>query len=76
VKVAFGGYWLAVLMSYHAAAVAMPWSQVPANFQVFILGMMKALGGTYLALAIVLGVILIVPFRQGAAWPLWTGLNG
>jgi hypothetical protein len=86
-KIAFGCYFLAGLilvgfgvtyllrsefMPYHATAIAMPWSDVPPYFQTLILALMKALGGTYVALALALYLILLVPFRQGAVWALWT----
>lgn len=85
-KVAFGCYFLvglllvgfgfvylfrAEFMPYHSVAVDMPWSEVPVRFQVLILALMKALGGTCVALALALYIVLFVPFRQGARWALW-----
>ena len=84
-KIAFGCYFLIGLlgagigivyffrtefMSYHSVAVGLPWAEVPPNFQVLILALMKALGGTNITLALVLYVILFVPFRQGARWAI------
>ncbi len=82
-KIAFGCYFLAGLllvgfgivylfraefMPYHSVAVGMPWADVPPNFQVLILALMKALGGTNIALALAFYIVLFVPFRQGARW--------
>ena len=55
-------------MPYHSVAVGMPWADVPPNFQVLILALMKGVGGAAIALALALYVILLMPFRQGARW--------
>jgi hypothetical protein len=85
-KVAFGCYFLsgsllvgfgfvylfrAEFMPYHSVAVGMSWPEVPPQLRVLILALMKAVGGTSVALALALYVILFVPFRQGARWALW-----
>lgn len=49
----------------------MPWSEVLVHFQVLILALMKAIGGTCVPLALALYIILFLPFRQGARWALW-----
>lgn len=55
-------------MPYHAVAVGMPWDAVSPPFQVLILALMKALGGTQLALVLALGAFLLKPFRAGEMW--------
>jgi len=85
-KVAFACYFLAGLlligfgvvylfrqefMPYHSAAVGLPWADVPPNFQILILALMKAVGGTSIAVALALYIVLLVPFREGARWALW-----
>lgn len=85
-KIAFGCYFLSGLllvgfgfvylfraefMPYHSVAVGMSWPEVPPQFQVLILALMKAVGGTCVALALALYIVLFVPFRQGARWALW-----
>ena len=86
-KIAFGCYAAAMLilavfgivylfrpefMPYHSVAVGLPWTAVDPSFQVLILARMRAVGGACLSLAVVQFVLLLVPFRQGAAWASWT----
>jgi hypothetical protein len=56
---------------YHGAAAGMPWSEVPANFQTVILAMTKLAGGLWVASALCVLVVLLIPFRLGARWALW-----
>jgi hypothetical protein len=56
---------------YHRAAAGVPWSAVPANFQVVILALTKLAGGLWVAFALCIFVLLWIPFRQGARWALW-----
>lgn len=56
---------------YHRAAAGVPWSEVPANFQVVILALTKLAGGLWVAFALGIFVLLWFPFRQGARWALW-----
>jgi hypothetical protein len=85
-KVAFGCYFLAGLlligfgvvylfrhefMPYHSVAVGLPWADVPPNFQILILALMKAVGGATIGVALALYIVLLVPFREGARWALW-----
>jgi hypothetical protein len=58
-------------MPYHAAAVGMPWSEVPEPFQILIMALLKLAGGGWITVAISQLVLLLVPFRQGARWALW-----
>ena len=59
-------------MPYHSVAVGMPWPEVPPKFQILIIALMRAVGGTIVALALAFFVVLLVPFRQGARWALWS----
>jgi hypothetical protein len=70
--VAFGVVYLlrTRFMPYHAVAAGMPWADVPPNFKVVILGLIKAIGGTTLALAVAWYVLLFVPFQQGVRWAI------
>jgi hypothetical protein len=56
---------------YHRAAAGVPWSEVPANLQVVILALTKLAGGLWVAVALCIVVMLLVPFRQGARWAVW-----
>lgn len=58
-------------MPYHSVAVGMPWAEVAPSFQVLILALMRAVGAACLALAILEWTLLLLPFRQGAAWANW-----
>ena len=85
-RIAFWSYLLATLtltafgvvylvnpqfMPYHSVAVGMPWDAVAPSFQVLILALMRAVGGACLAFATLQWTLLLVPFRQGAAWATW-----
>lgn len=85
-KLAFACYFVALLvlagfgfvylfrtsfMPYHAVAVGMPWGDVPSNFQVLILALMKVTGSGFLTIVIIEYILLFIPFRQGAAWARW-----
>ncbi len=85
-KIAFGCHLLATLivaafgatylfrpefMPYHSSAVGMPWADIGPSFQVLILALMRALGGTCLAVVILELILLFVPFRQGVVWARW-----
>ena len=61
----------AEFMPYHSVAVGMPWAEVAPSFQVLILGLMKAVGGTCLAVVVLLLILLFVPFKQGLVWARW-----
>jgi hypothetical protein len=70
----FGATYLfrAEFMPYHAVAVGMPWAKVPVGSQALFLGLMKATGGASLAIAVLISVVLFIPFRSGAVWARWT----
>lgn len=59
-------------MPYHSTAIGLPWSEVAPGFQYVILVQMKVVGGSFIALAIALIMILAVPFRKGERWSLYT----
>lgn len=59
-------------MPYHSAAVEMQWGNVPFHFQVLIIALMRAVGGTCLSLALALIFLLIIAFHKGYKWVLYT----
>lgn len=71
--VAFGVVYMlrTEFMPYHAVAVGMPWAEVPPNVKVLILTLIKAVGGTTLALAIAFYAILFLAFRQDMRWAIY-----
>ena len=58
-------------MPYHSTAIGMPWTEVEPGFQYVILALMKVVGGSFIALAIALLMILVVPFRKGERWSFY-----
>jgi len=57
-------------MPYHAAALGLRWEQLEPPFKALILALMRAIAGLCFAVVFLLLVLLLVPFRQGAAWAL------
>jgi hypothetical protein len=58
-------------MPYHADATGMQWSEVPQNFQILIVALMKAFGGSCLALSFGAFIILIKEFPKNSSWAKW-----
>ncbi len=85
-KVAFGCHLLALLMiafggtlylsrtqfmSYHAVALGKSWTDIDQPLQTLFLAGLKAGGGANLAIALAIGILLFIPFRQGLFWARW-----
>ena len=58
-------------MPYHAAAAGKSWAELDVRLQALILGLMRDAGGGWLAASLALLFLLLIPFRQGAAWSRW-----
>ncbi len=58
-------------MPYHAVAVGRSWAEVESPFQILILALIRAFGGTNLSTALGMGILLFIPFRQGFLWARW-----
>ncbi|PVV14325.1 MAG: hypothetical protein B6D72_04140 [gamma proteobacterium symbiont of Ctena orbiculata] len=58
-------------MPYHALAVGHSWSETAPAYQNLIIGLMKAVGGGWLSIAIAISVLLIKPIKQGEHWAYW-----
>ena len=86
IKIAFTCYFIANLvvllfgivysfkgsfMPYHEQAIGMAWSDVPDNFQVLIIALMRAFGGACIALSVAIFIILFKQFPNGACWVKW-----
>ncbi len=56
------------IMPYHVDIVGTEWEQIPPGFQLMFLGFMKGAGMGFLSTALLLGTILIIPFRRGEKW--------
>ena len=58
-------------MPYHAVAVGRSWVEVDSAFQILLLALIRAFGGSSFSTALALGIILFIPFRQGILWARW-----
>jgi hypothetical protein len=59
-------------MPYHAEALATTWEELPPNYQGFLLGVIRAMGAGSFTVALVLLILLAIPFRNGDRWACWT----
>jgi hypothetical protein len=58
-------------MPYHADALGTTWEALPANYQGFLIGVIKAMGAGSIGVTLALIVLLLVPFRRGDRWARW-----
>ncbi|NJL45230.1 MAG: hypothetical protein HC922_04710 [Leptolyngbyaceae cyanobacterium SM2_3_12] len=58
-------------MPYHAVALSRDWDAVERPVQILILALMRVVGGAWLATALAVMILLLIPFRQGAPWARW-----
>ena len=58
-------------MPYHAVAVGRNWAEVDPAFQILLLALIRAFGGASFSIALAMGIILFIPFRQGFLWARW-----
>ena len=58
-------------MPYHAEALGVAWEALPANYQGFLLGVIKAMAAGSIGVTLALIIMLVGPFRQGEAWARW-----
>jgi hypothetical protein len=58
-------------MPYHADALGTTWEELPANYQGFVLGVLKAMGAGSVAVSVALLIMILIPFRRGHAWARW-----
>jgi len=61
----------AQFMPYHAEALAVEWAALPANYQGFVLGVIKGMGAGSVAVSTAILILLGIPFRRGEAWARW-----
>jgi hypothetical protein len=55
-------------MPYHAVAIGQNWREVEPPIQILIMALMKVTGGGWLAVALAIGIMLFIPFRNGMRW--------
>ena len=70
----FGSIYLArnQFMPYHAEALSLSWSELDEKMQVLIIALMRAAGGGFLATGLAIFVLLIIPFKAGDTWAIYT----
>jgi hypothetical protein len=56
-------------MPYHEVAIGMPWKDVPPEFQVLIIALLRVGGGGWLATSVGMSILLLWPYRFGKFWP-------
>jgi hypothetical protein len=61
-------------LPYHAAVAGKSWSELDPGIQVFILGMLKIIGGGFVTLGLTL-LWLCVALHEGARWAPWAILT-
>lgn len=59
-------------MPYHAEALGLSWSELEEKMQVLLLALMRAAGGGFLATGLAISILLMIPFRAGATWSIYT----
>jgi hypothetical protein len=58
-------------MPYHGDALGATWEELPANYQGFVIGVIKGMGAGSIGVTLALIVMLCIPFRRGEAWARW-----
>jgi hypothetical protein len=58
-------------MPYHADALGTAWEGLPANYQGFLIGVIKAMGAGSIGVSMALVILLLIPFRNGDWWARW-----
>jgi hypothetical protein len=58
-------------LPYHAAATKHDWQTLEPGMQVLFKAMLNGAGGLMLLIALILIVLLIIPFRQNERWSFW-----
>ena len=58
-------------MPYHAVALGKSWAEIDEILQILLLALMKVIGGAWLATAVAVSIMLVIPFRRGLFWARW-----
>lgn len=56
---------------FHSDVIGVPWAELEAPQRMLYLGMMRTEGAGFLASATAIGILLMIPFRQGLPWTAW-----
>ena len=70
VAMAFGVTYLtrSRFMPYHSDALQLSWDELDSQLQALLLGLMRAVGGGWIAASLGVGFLLVFPFRAGETW--------
>jgi hypothetical protein len=63
------------VMPYHREVVGVDWGQVEPGARTLLVALVNAYGSAHLAAGIALGVLALVPLRQGQPWARWAILG-
>ncbi len=55
-------------MPYHQEALGKPWEELDHRLQAILLGLMRVVGGGFLATGLSVAILLLIPFRAGETW--------
>jgi hypothetical protein len=58
-------------MPYHGDALGATWESLPAHYQGFVLGVIRAMGAGSIGVALAVSIMLAIPFRRGDPWARW-----
>lgn len=58
-------------MPYHAVATTYAWNELEPGIQTLFLAMLNGLGSLMLMTALILILLLLIPFRQNERWTFW-----
>ncbi len=58
-------------LPFHSDVVQTSWNDLEPAYQTLYLGMMRTEGAGFLASALAIGILLLIPYRQGHAWSYW-----
>lgn len=59
---------------YHSVVAGRPWAEIEPGIQAIIIGMLRIVGGGFLACGVVL-FWLIGPIRRGEVWARWAAIS-
>lgn len=59
-------------MPYHREALGKSWQHLDLHLQALLLGLMRSAGGGLLAAGISTVILLLIPFRAGETWSLYS----
>lgn len=59
-------------MPYHQEALGKPWQQLDQKLRVLLIGLMRTAGGGLLATGVSAAILLLIPFRAGESWSIYS----